>query len=582
MSKGITEYLERLDITKFDKIVPNRRQIINTADPGLPKSEYNANRVAQALHPMVQHLVISEIQEHGRNARSYILKAAPNTATKTLAYFRAGQYLSIKLRIGESVLSRPYSISSAPAEALKGSYTITIKRTDDGFASNFILDTWQAGTFIEASAPLGEFVHEPLRDAEHILGLAGGSGITPFYSLARAIADGTENANLTILYGSRRHDDILLRDELDALAASCGKVRVVHILSDDPGAKGYEQGFITADLIKKYVPSEDYSLFACGPPEMYAFLEQEIAALGLPKRRVRYELFGDCKNPEKNKEYPREAVGKTFKLRVDIQGRKRIVPAKSGESLLVAMERAGIAAPSLCRSGECGFCRSRLVSGSFYIPVDKDYRRMADVEYGYIHPCCTFPTSNVHIRVSGDEGEIKRKTLKQRKNLIGLIMTIFMSIVMGVVATLLARSGMPPQALASAPPLPVMMITNVLLSLSVGILAWLIIPAAKAGGALVSKAKARPGSFKATALTSLPISFSNSIIISIIVSFINVRMSHAQIPPAFAPPLGVMWFSSWIKMLPVMLVIAYVTAMLISPLVARLLKMPGGPPKGRR
>jgi ferredoxin-NADP reductase len=550
MSKDITEYLERLDIAKFDTIVPNRRRIIEVAKAELPVSEYNANRVAEALHPVVQRLVVSEIQEHGKNAKSYVMKAAPGTETKALAYFRAGQYLSIKLRIGESVLSRPYSIRSAPTEALRGSYTITIKRMDDGFASNFILDSWQVGTAIEASAPLGEFVYEPIRDASHIIGLAGGSGITPFLSMARAIADGPENASLTLLYGSRKHDDILLRNELDVIAGSCSKVKVVHILSDDPGAKGYEHGFITADVIRKYAPSDDFSIFICGPPVMYEFLEKEIASLGLPKRRVRYELFGDCKNPEKGREYPRDAAGKTFKLRVDIHGHKVIVPARSGESLLVAMERAGIAVPSLCRSGVCGFWRSRLVSGNFYIPGDRDYRRMADVEYGYIHPCCTFATSDIHIRVSGDEGEIKRKTLKQRKKAIGLIMTLIMSTIMGVVATILARRGMPPQALAMAAPLPVMMITHVLLSLSVGFLAWLLIPAAKVGGALVAKANARPGSFKATALNCLPVSFSNSTIISIIVCFINVSKSHAKIPPAFAPPLGAMWFSSWIKMYP--------------------------------
>ena len=582
MSTGITEYLERLDIEKFDNIVPNRRRIIDAAKADVPESEYNANRVAAALHPVVQHLVISEIVEHGENARSYILKAAPDTDTKSLAYFRAGQYLSIKLNIGESVLSRPYSIRSAPAEALEGSYTITIKRTDDGFATNFIFDNWRVGTAIEASAPLGEFVFEPIRDARHIVGLAGGSGITPFYSLAKAIADGTEDATLTLLYGSRKHDEILLRDELDTIAGSCSKVKVVHILSDDGRMKGYEQGFLTADIIRKYAPSDDFSVFICGPTVMYEFLEKEIAGLGLPKSRVRYELFGDYKNPEKDSDYPAEAVGKTFKLRVDIQGEKNIIPAKSGESLLVAMERAGIAAPSLCRSGECGFCRSRLVSGKFFIPGKKDYRRMADVEYGYIHPCCTFPTSDIHIRVSGDEGEIKRKTLKQRKKLIGFIMTLLMSTVMGIVATFLARRGMPPQGLAMAPPLSIMMITNVLLSLSVGILLWLIVPAARVGAAMAAKAKARPGSFKATALNCLPISFLNSTMISIVVSFINVSRSHAQIPPGFAPPLGEMWFSSWIKMYPVMLVIAYVTAMLISPLVARWVKLPGGPPKRGR
>ena len=71
------------------------------------------------------------------------------------------------------------------------------------------------------------------------------------------------------------------------------------------------------------------------------------------------------------------------------------------ESLLVAVERAGIAAPSRCRSGECGWCRSRLVSGEVYIPEKTDGRRAADIDYNYIHPCSTFPLSDVVLEVYG-------------------------------------------------------------------------------------------------------------------------------------------------------------------------------------
>jgi len=581
MSKDITAYLERLDIKRFEEIVPRRRSIINAAENSLPQSEFNANRVARALHPKVQHLVISDIQEQAGNAKSYILEPAPGTETKSLAYFRAGQYLSVKLRIGQSFITRPYSISSAPAQALKGRYTLTIKRMNDGFASNYIFDNWQVGTVIEASAPQGEFVFEPLRDARNIVGLAGGSGITPFYSMAQAIADGTEDATLTLLYGSRRHDEILLKEELEALAASCDRIKVVHVLSDDPDAEGYEKGFLTAELIKKYAPDNDFSVFVCGPSDMYRFLEKELAKLELPQRRIRYELSGDCKSPENDQDFPRTAIGKTFRLRVDMWGKRRDIQAKSGESILVAMERAGISVPSRCRSGECGFCRSRLVSGSFYIPKGLDYRRMADVKSGYIHPCCIFPTSDIHIRVASDEGEIRRGTIKQRRRKVGLIMTLIMSTVMGIIATLFARSGMPAQALASAPPVAAMMLSSVLMSLTVGLIIWLAIPASKWGGMLAAKAQASPGSFKFTALNCLPISFVNSFIISIVVSFINVSRSHAQIPAAVAPPLGLMWFGSWIKMFPVLLVVAYVIAMLVSPLITRWIKMPQGPPKRR-
>ena len=82
--------------------------------------------------------------------------------------------------------------------------------------------------------------------------MAGGSGITPFYSIACAVADGIEDFVLTILYGSRTKDTILLKEELEAVAArSNSRVKVVHVLSDE-AAEGYEHGFITAELIKKY------------------------------------------------------------------------------------------------------------------------------------------------------------------------------------------------------------------------------------------------------------------------------------------------------------------------------------------
>lgn len=584
MSKDITAYLESLDIKSLEGLIPRRRGIIGAANDSLPQSEFNANRVARALHPKVQHLVISAIKEHEGNTKSYILKPAPGTETKSLAYFRAGQYLSVKLRIGHSFITRPYSISSAPSEALKGRYSLTIRRQEDGFASNFIFDNWKEGTVIEASAPEGEFVFEPLRDARNIIGLAGGCGFTPFYSLAQAIADGTEDASLTLLYGSRTHDEIIMKKELEALAASCDKIKIVHVLSEDPEADGCELGFLTAELIRKYAPDGEFSVFVCGPSEMYRFVEKELVELGLPKRRIRFETVRDYKNPEKDKAFPEAAIGKTYKLRVDMRGKSKSIQASSGESILVALERAGIEAPSLCRSGECGYCRSRLVSGSYYIPEGFDHRRMADVKLGYIHPCCTFPTGDLHISVAGVEGDIKRGTMKQRRSLVGLIMTLFMSTVMGIVATLIARRGMPPQALATAAPAAAMIMSSVLMSVTVGIIVWLLIPSSKWGSMLAAKAKARPGSFKYTALNALPISFINSFVIGIVVSFVNVSKSHAQLPPPAkaAQPLFRMWFGSWIKMFPILLVVAFVLALLVSPLIVKWVKMPQGMPKKKK
>ena len=69
---------------------------------------------------------------------------------------------------------------------------------------------------------------------------------------------------------------------------------------------------------------------------------------------------------------------------------------------MTADRAAGIRAPSRCRSGECGWCRSKLVSGEVFVPEESDERRWADREYGYIHPYCSFPVSDLSLDVPGE------------------------------------------------------------------------------------------------------------------------------------------------------------------------------------
>ena len=76
--------------------------------------------------------------------------------------------------------------------------------------------------------------------------------------------------------------------------------------------------------------------------------------------------------------------------------------ASAEEPVLVAIERAGIKAPSRCRAGECGWCRSRLLEGTVFIPQENEMRRWADKHYGYIHPCCSFPTSDLTLEIPGE------------------------------------------------------------------------------------------------------------------------------------------------------------------------------------
>lgn len=389
-----------LDMSVYLRQTRVREKAIQASEAAEIKHEFRTNQKAKALHPDVQHMTIVEIIEHkGADAKTFVMKKTDGTAA---AWFRAGQYVSVSLKIGDSVLTRPYSLCYSPKKTKDGICAITVRNnTVDGFASSWILSNWEVGTEVTISGPQGDFYYEPLRDRGHIVGLAGGSGITPFLAMANAVADGIEDMDITIIFGSRDEKSILFRKEFEALSEACPRIKVVHVLSDEK-VEGYEHGFITADIIKKY-GGEEASVFVCGPSAMFYYEREQLAVLGLAPQFTRNHLLGVTKTVWEEKDYNAECRGKQFKLTIKQYGKTYSTVASADEPILVAIERAGISAPSRCRSGECGWCRSKLLEGDVFIPEDNDGRRYADRVNGYIHPCSSFPVSDIVIEVPGSE-----------------------------------------------------------------------------------------------------------------------------------------------------------------------------------
>ena len=387
-----------LDMLKFKNMSKVREETIQAAPAREITANFKINNKAKELHPDYVRLIVSDIYDHGEaKARTIRFKSKDSGA---LPYFRAGEYLSLKMKIGESCISRAYSISSSPKDALEGHYDLTIRENKDGFAADYLLENVKIGDEFTASSPQGTFYYEPLRDPEHIIAIAGGSGITPFLSMARAIADGTEDFSLTIIFGSRTESQILFKEELDELASSCSRIKVVHVLSDEWN-DNYEHGFITADLISRNMDG-DTAVFICGPEAMYSFVRKELEALDLPAARVRMELAGAPKDIAADPNFPKDAIGRTFELTIRQGTEEYMIPARSEEPILVAVERAGITAPSRCRGGECGWCRSKVISGSYFAPYANEHRRWADKKHDYIHACVSFPVSDMVIEVPGE------------------------------------------------------------------------------------------------------------------------------------------------------------------------------------
>ena len=392
--------IKSLKAKKFLPMLKDRQEKFESGKAELSADVDSAMALARALHPKRQYLRIEKVTERGEDCKSFTLVPDEEKGTTSLAYFGAGKYLTVFETIEGMPITRAYSISSSPKESLEGKYELTIKLVEGGLMSKYIFDTWKKGRSVEVSAPAGNFEYQELRDAKKVICLAGGSGITPFVSMAKAIRDGDEDFEMTLLYGSRNYENILFRKELDAIAKECDKVKVVHVLSDEAEVKkGTEKGFITAELIKKYAPeNEEYSIFICGPQQMYNFLDSELGKLNKENKYIRHEMFGEFHNPASQSDYP-ENVPDEVKITVTIQDETYTVVGKTGDSVMQTLEKNKIAVPARCRSGECGFCHSHLLSGKVYVPEALEYRRLADYKFGCIHPCCSFPLTDLEINV---------------------------------------------------------------------------------------------------------------------------------------------------------------------------------------
>lgn len=393
--------IKSLSMKKFLPLQTGRQKRFEEGAAEVPAGPDHARELAKALHPKRQYLKVSAVTPRGDDCKSFTLIPDPSRGTSELAYFGAGKYLTVFQNVAGLPITRAYSISSSPADSLKGFYELTVKRVDGGLLSNYILNNWDVGTGVEVSAPAGNFEYQPLRDAPTVIGIAGGSGITPFLSMANAIADGDEDFTLTLLYGSRNGESILFREELDAIAAKTAKFRVVHVLSDADCElpDGAERGFITAELVGKYAPSDEpYSVFLCGPQQMYAFADKEFEKLGIERKFIRHEMFGEFHNPKQQPDYPSD-VPETVRITVTVQDETKTVTGSTSDSVMQILEKNGIAVPARCRSGECGFCHSHLLSGKVYVPEHMEYRRMADYKFGCIHPCCSFPLTDLVLNV---------------------------------------------------------------------------------------------------------------------------------------------------------------------------------------
>lgn len=334
-----------------------------------------------------------------------IVDETPSTSTLRLVPvgepfppFRAGQFVNLFLTVDGVATARPYSISSPPSRP--GYIDITVRKMPGGFVSAYLCDGVKVGDEFELSGPWGSFYHEPLMDTRDLVFLAGGSGVTPFMSMIREEVDLKREIHMHLVYGSRTPDDIIFADELFELACCEDSLKVDIIISEPNEDYSGRCGLLDAPMIIDSIDGiEGKTFLMCGPHAMYGLCLGALEELGVLSRRIKTELSGPAPDITVMEGWPPAVeAGAEVSVTVENGGRKKAFKAACREPLLNSLERNLIEVDNLCRSGECAVCRTKLVSGDVFMPATVALRK-ADVQFGYIHPCMSYPVSDLIIRL---------------------------------------------------------------------------------------------------------------------------------------------------------------------------------------
>jgi ferredoxin-NADP reductase/ferredoxin len=353
------------------------------------------------LHPEKLMLRVSDIKDLSWDTKLYRLIST--NPKKLLSPFRAGQYIGVTVEIDGVRTSRPYSLVSSPNNLAY--YELGIKKKEGGFVSPYIFENLKIGDILETTGPLGEFYYNPLFHGQNLVFIAGGCGITPFISILKNFTENALPINIWVIFGCLTEKDILFREELEDIQTRRENIKIKFLLSEpDPDWKG-ACGFITKNEILDFIKIiENKCFYVVGSRDMYQFIQKELNALNIPIHRIKYEAFGVPNDITKVIGWPQDIdISKKVIITVDClsEGQKIQISfeAPSIEPLMNSLERQKdlrLIINNGCRSGQCALCRTKLISGNVFVPPEVTMREI-DQNFGFIHPCISYPISDVHL-----------------------------------------------------------------------------------------------------------------------------------------------------------------------------------------
>ena len=202
--------------------------------------------------------------------------------------FEPGQFAWLTARKSPfAAHEHPFSFSSSSEQ--RGSVEFAIKELGDFTAT---IQDLPVGLQVYVDGPYGSFSPDRHRGAEQRLLIAGGAGIAPMMSILRTMVDRGDRTPVTLLYGTQDWDGASFGDELATLQEKLN-LKVVHVLERPPEGWQGESGYVTREMLSRYLPggATNLHVYLCGPTGMLNAVEPALEALGVPPARIHLERF---------------------------------------------------------------------------------------------------------------------------------------------------------------------------------------------------------------------------------------------------------------------------------------------------
>src|SRR6476469_5251339 len=290
---------------------------------------------------MAEHfhaLKIAEIVPETAEANSIRFEIPPEL--REAFAFKAGQHLTLRTTIGGEEVRRNYSLCTAPADS---DWMVTVKRIGGGLFSNWVGDQLKAGDTVEVMVPHGSFTSEfDTSNSRHLVGIAGGSGITPVMSLIKTLLREEPESRFTLLYGNRDSSSVIFLETLAALKDKhLGRLEIYHFLDQEEQDIDLFNGMLNRERLEEAIAAlvpdagEVDGWFICGPGPMMDAAEGALVYQNVPKERIHIERFNADRPAgavaREMAELQTQAAGRSVAVTLD--GRTRRVPFAAGNIL---------------------------------------------------------------------------------------------------------------------------------------------------------------------------------------------------------------------------------------------------------